>query len=136
MQRFRLGGSDCILDVAHNPEAAAYIAGRLAQMPVAGKRHLLLGMLGDKDVAGVIEALAPVTDRWHLAGLQGPRAQSGERLAQTLDRVEPGASRAVYPDVATALAAVRTELGPDDRLLIAGSFFTVSAALAQLEMTG
>ncbi|NVK44562.1 MAG: bifunctional tetrahydrofolate synthase/dihydrofolate synthase [Oceanospirillaceae bacterium] len=136
MQRTLLDGAECILDVAHNPEAAGYIAGRLAQMPAGGRRHLLLGMLGDKDVSGVIGALAPVTDRWYLAGLEGPRAQSGERLAQVLEQQVPGASSSVHDDVASALLALRRELEPGDRVLIAGSFFTVSAALAELELTG
>ncbi|GGO76065.1 bifunctional folylpolyglutamate synthase/dihydrofolate synthase [Marinobacterium nitratireducens] len=136
MQRVELDGADCILDVAHNPEAAQYIAGRLAQQPPAGRRFVLLGMLGDKDVGGVLSALAPVTDVWYLAGLEGPRAQSGERLAQRLETVAPGAEFSVHGDVATALAALRRELQPDDRVLIAGSFFTVSAALSALELTG
>ncbi|MFC6673492.1 bifunctional tetrahydrofolate synthase/dihydrofolate synthase [Marinobacterium aestuariivivens] len=136
MQRISLDGSDCILDVAHNPEAAGYIAARLRAMPVRGRRHLLLGMLGDKDVAGVLAALAPLADRWHLAGLAGARGQSSDRLAETLDRVDDSASRALYPDVASALQGLRGELTADDQVLIAGSFFTVSEALAQLKLEG
>ncbi|MFN2331291.1 MAG: folylpolyglutamate synthase/dihydrofolate synthase family protein, partial [Halomonas sp.] len=48
------------LDVGHNPHAAAYLAGRLASRPCAGRTLALLAMLGDKDAEGVMAALTPV----------------------------------------------------------------------------
>ena len=34
-------------------------------------------MLRDKDIAGVLRALAPRITRWHLASLPGPRGALG-----------------------------------------------------------
>ncbi len=136
MQRLMLGDTECILDVAHNPQAAQYIAGRLAKSPPAGRQHVLLGMLNDKDVDGVLKALQPVGQCWHFASLGGPRGQSGESLAQRMRVLDPRAQCEAYSDVASALVAVRQQLSAGDRLLIAGSFFTVSEALAQLELPG
>jgi dihydrofolate synthase/folylpolyglutamate synthase len=136
MQRLMLGDAECILDVAHNPQAAQYIAGRLAAAPQDGRLHLVLGMLGDKDVAGVLRALQPVVDCWHFASLTGPRGQSAQALERQLRELAGDAVCQSYTDVAAALAAVRQQVGVGDRVLIAGSFLTVSDALAQLQLEG
>ena len=47
-----------ILDVAHNPHAAYYLASRLAELPAHGTVHAVVGMLHDKDIAGTLAALA------------------------------------------------------------------------------
>jgi dihydrofolate synthase/folylpolyglutamate synthase len=134
MQRLMLGDTECILDVAHNPQAAQYIAGRLAKSPPAGRLHVLLGMLNDKDVQGVLKALQPVVQCWHFVSLGGPRGQSAAALALRMAELDPQAQCLTYSDVAEALAAVRQQVAVGDRVLIAGSFFTVSEALAQLEL--
>src|SRR5690606_26057727 len=43
--------------------------------------HAVLGMLNDKDIAGVVAKLAHRVDRWYCASLPGPRGISGEALA-------------------------------------------------------
>lgn len=136
MQRLALGAAECILDVAHNPQAAQYIAGRLAAAPQGGRLHVILGMLGDKDADGVLRALQPVVDCWHFASLAGPRGQSAEALERKLRELASDAVCQSYADVAAALAAVRQQVGGADRVLIAGSFLTVSDALAQLQLEG
>ncbi len=56
-----------ILDVAHNPHAAAYLAGRLAAEPKRGRVLAVVGMLHDKDIAGTLACLEPVVDSWYCA---------------------------------------------------------------------
>ncbi|CCK07840.1 Dihydrofolate synthase / Folylpolyglutamate synthase [Cronobacter sakazakii 696] len=62
-----------ILDVAHNPHAAGYLAQRLAQSPSAGRVLAVIGMLHDKDIAGTLACLERVVDSWYCAPLDGPR---------------------------------------------------------------
>lgn len=135
MQRLSLAGTghSCVLDVAHNPEAAAYLANWLAAHPVKGRTCLVLGMLADKDIAAVMELLAPQVDHWYLASLEGPRAASSTQLRELLPE---GQVFDAYDDVETALDAARKQLQQDDRLIVAGSFFTVSDALAALKLEG
>lgn len=64
------------LDVAHNPQAAAYLAERT---PVVDR--VVLGMLQDKDVAGVLSALPKFTELYTVT-LSGWRGLSAEALAQ------------------------------------------------------
>ena len=51
-----------ILDVAHNPHAAAYLAGRLKTLAKTGRVLAVIGMLHDKDIAGTLANLAPEVD--------------------------------------------------------------------------
>ncbi|SEF77479.1 dihydrofolate synthase / folylpolyglutamate synthase [Marinobacterium lutimaris] len=135
MQRLELADTDspCVLDVAHNPEAAGYLANWMADHPVAGKTHLVLGMLADKDIAAVMELLAPQVDIWHLASLVGARAASSAQLRALLPA---GQEFVCYDDVETALLCAKNALLSGDRLVVAGSFFTVSDALAALKLEG
>lgn len=74
-----------ILDVAHNPHAAGYLAGRTAKLPRdGGKVRAVVGMLSDKDIAGTLACLSEQVDEWYCAPLDGPRGASVEQLAQHL----------------------------------------------------
>jgi len=58
--RFQRIGSrpQWLLDVAHNPQAAAVLAERCRLLPAVTETTLVLGLLADKSVDGVVEALA------------------------------------------------------------------------------
>jgi folylpolyglutamate synthase/dihydropteroate synthase len=64
-----------ILDVAHNPHAAAYLAGRLKTLAKTGRVLAVIGMLHDKDIAGTLANLAPEVDAWYCAPLEGRAAR-------------------------------------------------------------
>ncbi len=110
------------LDVAHNEQAAAYIGAQLQQVD-----GIVLGMLGDKPVNDVIQAL-PASEHWYLAGLEGPRALSSEQL---LERAQALTAKAAYcfESVAAALDA----LPASGHWLVCGSFYTVEAALEWMQ---
>ena len=73
-----------ILDVAHNPHAAAALGQNLANMPCAGKTFAVTGMLRDKDVMGTLSKMAAHVDHWMCAGLPGHRALGSKDLATIL----------------------------------------------------
>lgn len=126
----RIGaGTPRILDVAHNPQAAAVLAACLDASRGAGRTLACLGMLEDKDVAGCVSALAAQVDAWFTAGLPGPRAQSGERLAARVRAVvnEPVHG---FDDVHGAYQAALAEARNGDRVVVLGSFLTVAAVRA------
>ncbi|HEB99528.1 MAG TPA: bifunctional tetrahydrofolate synthase/dihydrofolate synthase [Thiotrichales bacterium] len=116
-----------VLDVAHNPAAAEALAGVLGERPVAGRTLALYAALEDKSVAGVVAALQPRIDRWHLAGLDVPRGLSASALAR---RLPSGLDPVLHDRVSDALEAALAEAGPEDRVLVFGSFFTVAQARA------
>jgi dihydrofolate synthase/folylpolyglutamate synthase len=130
------GKPQVILDVAHNPEAAAVLAQNLAAGGYAPRTLAVLGMLRDKDVAGVVRALAPRISKWHVADLGGPRGASADELARAVHAVDAGASVDRHVDPASALAAAQGEASEDDKILVFGSFLTVAQAMTKLELRG
>lgn len=134
-QRLQRGGVEIVLDVAHNPHAARYLAQRLGAEPPR-PTAALFAVMADKDVAGVIEPLRGHIDSWFLGDLQGneralPTAALAARLADAgIDDVQ------VFTAIELALDAALTQLGDGTRLLVFGSFFTVAAALARLGVDG
>jgi dihydrofolate synthase/folylpolyglutamate synthase len=139
--RFQIlpGQPAVILDVAHNPHAAAVLAQNLDNMGFHPYTHAVFGMLNDKDLAGVIAKLGTRIDNWYCAGLPGPRGTSGDALAEQVaaalppapaDGEKPGIS--AYPDPAQAFAAARERAGENDRIVVFGSFLTVASVLQAL----
>ncbi|KXU81275.1 bifunctional tetrahydrofolate synthase/dihydrofolate synthase [Aeromonas enteropelogenes] len=119
-----------IVDVAHNPHSAAYLASQLRQIPCKGVRRAVVGMLKDKDMAGSLAELDGLIDEWHLASLTGPRAASATQLRDALGEGRGPAQThdAVVDAYRTALAAS----SPDDMVIVFGSFYTVADILAQV----
>lgn len=120
-----------LLDVGHNPHAAAFLAQRLEQRPVAGTRLAVFGLLADKDLSGVLDALVPSISDWAVAPLPTPRTQSATQLAQAL--LERGALVSEYATIEQALDAQCARAESVDEILVFGSFYCVAAALECLE---
>ncbi len=119
-----------ILDVAHNPHAASYLASRLAQLPTRGHVRAVVGMLHDKDIAGTLAALAPQIDCWYCAPLDGPRGASGDELMAYL----PADAATLSTDVESAWQAARREADAQDIVLVCGSFHTVAQVMESTDM--
>ncbi len=120
-----------LLDVGHNPHAAAFLAQRLEQRPVVGTRRAVFGLLADKDLTGVLDALAPSISDWAVAPLPTPRTQSATQLAAAL--LERGTSVSEYATIEQALDAQCARAESVDEILVFGSFYCVAAALEWLE---
>ncbi|MEH6470582.1 MAG: bifunctional tetrahydrofolate synthase/dihydrofolate synthase [Halopseudomonas sp.] len=127
-QRLPLDGRELLLDVAHNPHAAAYLVRRLS--PIAGKTWCVLGMLQDKDCSQTITALAPAVDEWLLADLSVPRGCHADQL---LSELPSGQQALCYHSPWVACQAALEKSQPGDRILIVGSFFTVADILQSLQ---
>ncbi len=81
------GNPAIVLDVAHNPHAAAALGQNLDGMAYYPYTHAVVGMLNDKDIAGVIGKLVNRVDHWYCAGVEGARGMSGEALADIVRQV-------------------------------------------------
>ena len=125
------GEPEWILDVAHNPQAAEALAASLAARPCAGKTWAVCGILGDKDIEGIVAALRGVVSRWIAVGLDGNRALPPGVLAERI-RKAGARSVAAAPDVAAGLAQARGGMQPGDRAVVFGSFLTVGPAIETL----
>ncbi|PPU18918.1 bifunctional tetrahydrofolate synthase/dihydrofolate synthase [Xanthomonas arboricola] len=131
LQRSDIDGVQVLLDVGHNPQAARALADALGAQAHTGSTHAIYAALADKDVLGVVEAVAAQVDHWALAGLDGARGQSAQALQARLQG-SAAAQAACHGDVAGALRAVLAQASPGDRVLVFGSFHTVADALNAL----
>ena len=123
------GRPQVILDVAHNVEAARTLAENLASSPFAPETIAVCGMLRDKDIGGVLRAVAPRITRWHLASLPGPRGARAAQLAAQL----PGKAAREHESVADAFSAAQAAAGENDKIVAFGSFLTVGEVIAWLK---
>jgi dihydrofolate synthase/folylpolyglutamate synthase len=116
-----------LLDVAHNPQSAGYLASQLTA--IAGNYRqvsVLIGMLKDKDITQSLATFAPLVQHWHCVSLPGVRGASAEQVQQALPEA---AASSRYQNVAEAWQQLRPKLAADELLVIFGSFVTVSAVL-------
>lgn len=117
-----------LLDVGHNPHAAAYLAERLDDRD--GRRLAVFGLLADKDLDGVLEPLLAKVDSWAVADLPTPRTRRAEMLDAALR--QHGANSTPYASIAAALEAQCAEARDGDEVLVFGSFYSVADALQWL----
>ena len=126
-----------ILDVAHNPHAAAVLEKNLGNMGFHPYTYAVFGMMGDKDVDEVIKHLAPRFDRWFCSSLPTARAISGvdlkarveSVLANSKVEIDPAPTAESFDDPQSAFEAACQLAQPDDRIVVFGSFLTVAGVL-------
>lgn len=122
-----------LLDVAHNPAAAEALAASLSERPFDGKTLALFAMLDDKDVAACVRPLAPHVDQWIGFTAQSPRAIPAHELARRVANAS-GAACLEARSPAAAMAFASEHATTNDRILVTGSFFSVSPVLKALEL--
>lgn len=127
-----------ILDVAHNPAAAAVLAQNLAATPCTGRTYAVFSMLQDKDIQGVVQKLKDEIDVWLLFPIQSPRAATVEHIVQEIHTAGFTSENQVinrFSDGAEAFAFACEQAAKNDRICIFGSFYTVGDVLNQLHMS-
>ena len=119
------------LDVGHNPHAAEAVASALLALNLR-PRFCVLAMLRDKDAAGVAKILDECVQDWFCAGLEGERGRTGLELEQEIVKVIGPSRVKVFAKVSHALESALEQSGPDDSILVFGSFVTTAQAAAFL----
>ncbi|HEY3698112.1 MAG TPA: bifunctional tetrahydrofolate synthase/dihydrofolate synthase [Spongiibacteraceae bacterium] len=137
-QRVRRGDVEVVLDVAHNPQAARWLAQQLAQTQLHRESRTLavFAIMADKDVDAVIAALKPCIDAWYFGALpNNSRALVPAAIDNKL-RVAGIEARTVSATIGDAYNAALAQARVGDRVVVFGSFFTVAVVLAQLQKEG
>jgi dihydrofolate synthase/folylpolyglutamate synthase len=129
------GRPTVILDVAHNPQAATVLAANLSDMGFFPETYAVVGMLRDKDMAGVCAALKGRISAWFVASLSGPRAASSAQLAEAIAAVHAGGEIFTFDSPRKAFAAARGQANENDRIAVFGSFYTVAEVMAEYAAT-
>ncbi len=130
-----------ILDVAHNPHAAKALAENLQAIKAQqtkghhGRTFAVFAMLADKDIKGVIEAVKDEIDGWYVADIHHVRGALAKDLAEIITSVIPNVSVKIFnsADYAYQQACIDIEackeVNENDKIIVFGSFFTVSAIM-------
>jgi len=125
------GRPTTVLDVAHNPHAAAVLAENLDHQGYFPQTHAVFGMLHDKDIAAVVARLGDRVDHWHIGSTHGPRGASAADVAAIVRSARGSAATPIseHESVASAYLQARERAGADDRIVAFGSFLTVAEVL-------
>jgi dihydrofolate synthase/folylpolyglutamate synthase len=120
-----------VLDVAHNPHSVAALAENLDAMGFYPCTHAVFGAMADKDLAPMLQRVAPMVDRWYFTDLPLPRAATALSLQQAWQsgNRRTDAAGSVHADPMQALQAAIAAADPADRIVVFGSFHTVGGVL-------
>ncbi|MEZ5566214.1 MAG: Mur ligase family protein [Gammaproteobacteria bacterium] len=124
-----------ILDVAHNPQAAAVLHTQLATLPTRPGRLIadtvVVALLADKNISGFVAALHIPGCLWVICGVDDPRASTEAQLRTALH--EAGIENVSWaPTADLALELARRDTPPGGRIVVTGSFRLVAPALEWL----
>ena len=127
------GRPPVILDVAHNPHAAATLAQNLDNMGFHSYTYAVFGAMQDKDIDGIIAHLKDRVDHWCVTDLPLPRAASAGDIAEKLRQAygEPDTEHTIetFVSPADAFANALSRAGENDRIAVFGSFLTVAGVM-------
>lgn len=124
-----------ILDVAHNPHAAATLAQNLDNMGFHPETYAVFGAMQDKDIGGIIALLKDKVDHWCVTDLPLPRAATAVQLADMLvaagiqSRPDGEKTIQTFSSPAQAYASACSRAGENDRIVVYGSFLTVAGVM-------
>ena len=130
------GRPTVILDVAHNPHAAAALNQNLGNMGFHPYTYAVFGSMRDKDIDGVLAAMAEHVDHWCLCGLPSSRAADPAELAAKVQIMLSNKENSQecsfegFADPAQAFANALSRAGENDRIVVFGSFLTVAGVMA------
>lgn len=128
----RQSAPSVILDVAHNPHAAAALASNLNAQANAGRTLAVFAMLADKDIPGVVAAVHATVHAWYLADIPQIRGAKAIQLQEAVTEIDPDVPVHVYRTVAEAYRQACIDAGENDRIIVFGSFFTVADVMQLL----
>lgn len=107
--RMQLISSDPVIyvDAAHNPHSAVACVRTVQESFSFDEIALVVGMLKDKDAAGVLHALAPIAHTVYLTPVDSPRSSSTDELLKLAETEIPDTPIEVAVGVAEALEVAR-----------------------------
>ncbi len=122
------GKPTVVLDVAHNPHAAATLAQSMEAMAYHPYTYAIFGAMSDKDIDGVLKPMIDLVDYWYCTDLPTPRAASAKDLAKRIQSM--GKEALVFSEPGKAFQSALDKAGEGDRIMVFGSFYTVAGVMA------
>ena len=123
--QFIQGEFNEVFDVAHNPDSVRVLAEALRSNPVSGKTMAVFSMLEHKDIAGCVSEIKEQINEWHIAPLTLMQAASLDLLQAALNGAAAHPVK-TYQSIPDAYASARQAAEKHDRIVVFGSFYTLS----------
>jgi dihydrofolate synthase/folylpolyglutamate synthase len=122
------GGGEVLVDAAHNPAGASALALYLLDSRSA-KLPIVFAAMRDKDVAGMVAALAPAASEFIATTVPHARARSADEMAAAIRacNVTVPVTPALPPEAAVALGLERSP-----KVVAAGSIYMIGPLRARL----
>ena len=121
----RPSGPAVLLDGAHNPQGVAAAAKSLASLFPGRKAVVLLGVLADKDVESMLDAVVPMAEAIVTVTPASPRAMGAEELRQRL--LGRGVPVCACAGVTEGLRTAALAAGRDGVVCALGSLYLAAA---------
>lgn len=138
----RIGSNpDMYIDGAHNPQASAALANALKIDFMRDKPELCLvmGVMGDKDIDGILSPLLKIATIAILTAPKYDRSASIDAMARAAANASVKCKIITSPTVKDAMDEARkwASISPDKRMaVITGSFYTMGEALESMGYNG
>ena len=124
------GGCTWVLDVAHNPDGARFLARQLGETFPDRRIDAVVGCLADKDAAGIVSALRPRVREVAFADTGTGRGRSGKAVRCAADD-----AMAFAGDLEACIAHLRSRRAGNGVILVCGSFDLVERARHRLDLS-
>jgi dihydrofolate synthase/folylpolyglutamate synthase len=115
-----------VVDGAHNPAGADALQRAVREAFTPERVHLVMAVSANKDVEGIVAALAPLADAGYAAANASARSAEADAVESAL--VAAGVPTTAYVSVHEALAAAEAQAQEGDLILVTGSLYTVADA--------
>jgi len=127
-----------IVDAAHNPHGAASLVAALGKYFAFEEFCVVVSVLHDKDARGIIEALAPVAERFHVTQSQSERAIDYVDLAELVLEVTHEDATYQFDTAEQAIGDARrwADEAPGRAVIVTGSITLVGEAIALARAEG
>ncbi|MCL2182380.1 MAG: bifunctional folylpolyglutamate synthase/dihydrofolate synthase [Chitinispirillia bacterium] len=125
-QIINIGGRDIVVDVGHNPDAAAALVETLDSYFPNRRIHFVVGIMKDKDVSSVIKILSSRASSFYFAKPDTGRAADPVELCRLTEN-----KNVIAESVKEALRMAVAGSGGEDVVCVTGSFFTIVEVFAQ-----
>jgi len=131
--RLHLVGTEptVLVDAAHNPHGASALSAALQEYFDFDEIVAVVGILGDKDASGIIDALAPRIARFHVTRSQSERSVSVDTLADMVAERTSEENTIRFDDPAQAIDSARewAAAAPRRAVIVTGSITLVGEVI-------
>ena len=124
---------EIIIDVAHNADSAEKLMDNLNK---ERKKNTIavIGVLKDKDVYSLIKPMINHVDKWYCGTINSDRGMNSEEIKTRMSSSINQENIKTFDSINKACSQAIASLGKNDRLIIYGSFYTISEFLDYNEL--